>query len=632
MLTLLRNLTRSKFALVIIGLLIVSLAAWGVTDIFTAGNTTSLATVGSRTIETSDVNRFADNIIASNREEGVIVTRQDLADGGQLPQILNLMVNDDIIAEYLTKKGLRASITAGAATIRDAPVFRDSLTGAFDRDRFREYLARQQISPSKFEKDVRDDLTRAYFNNALGAALDVPEPMGEIAALYRTEQRKIAYFQIDPRDLPEPVAEPTDEEVAAFYAEQTAALTRPERRAFSLLSLSPEDFLHRVEISEEDLRAEYDAQTARYSEPSTRTLRQLVYSDREVADNAFLRLSVGDTVEAVSADYPALEDTTVQTMEADMEDPLIAGRVFTTPVGQWAPPLQQNNGWVVTRVVDETPGAVRPFETVREEIALEIRTVEADRLFFDAFERLDDAVGGGLPIDEISAEIGAPVLRLPPVDREGFTEDGVEVRSLTNLDEALSYGFTLFTGEMSDRREGETAQYIIQVDNIIEAEVPPLAEIETDLRALLKRQATDAALQTFAEEIAARIRDGSGFIDQEAAALEKTVSRPPQGLTRSPQDGGVFPPNAVTQVFNTGLDKPFIGQLANGKLIGVVEAIDLPEADIRTQLGQAFASQLEQQIVQDALSAFAESARESVDVQVNAARLQAYIDENKSPE
>ena len=131
MLTLLRNLLRSKIALVLIGLLILGLAAFGITDIFTPRLGNSLVRVGDRTIEARDIDREADAQIDQMNAQGGSFTRQDLADSGRLVNVIAIQVNRLTMAEYLKQKGLSPSDEAVVDQLRQLPLFRSSINGSF---------------------------------------------------------------------------------------------------------------------------------------------------------------------------------------------------------------------------------------------------------------------------------------------------------------------------------------------------------------------------------------------------------------------------------------------------------------------------------------------------------------------
>ena len=134
MLTLLRNLLRSKIALLIIGLLIVAMASFGITDIFAPNLGSSLVAVGNRTVEANDVERDADSYLNRLSDSGTYLTKQDLAEGGQLQAILDQLVSRNLLAAYLQDQGIVTSEEELIAYIRQLPIFRNAVTQGFSQD------------------------------------------------------------------------------------------------------------------------------------------------------------------------------------------------------------------------------------------------------------------------------------------------------------------------------------------------------------------------------------------------------------------------------------------------------------------------------------------------------------------
>ena len=100
MLTLFRNLLRSKVALVLIGLLIIAMASFGINDIFTPNLGSSLAAVGNRTVESSDLDREAEFLLNRINQNGGNSTQQDLAQSGQLQGLVYQLANRNICLLY----------------------------------------------------------------------------------------------------------------------------------------------------------------------------------------------------------------------------------------------------------------------------------------------------------------------------------------------------------------------------------------------------------------------------------------------------------------------------------------------------------------------------------------------------
>jgi peptidyl-prolyl cis-trans isomerase D len=316
MLTLFRDLVRSKVALVIIGLLILSLALFGVPDffgsLFNQNLGTSIMRADSRRLEAADIDRFANNIIQNDRrnaeaeaaqtgaEPRATLTKIDLAESGQLSQIINLLSDMEIRGAYIDKLGIGASKQELADWIRNVEGLQNPVTSGFDRDQYAQFVQQRGFnSESQFEDALMTELSFDNVRAGLDAALQPPAGMSDLWSVFQSESRNIAYFTFSLSDLPEAIERPSDEEILTFYNERQDLLMEPERRQFSVIAITPEDFIHKVTVSAEDVRNEYEAQIFKYSGPATRTYSMLYFENSEAAQKALGELGAGEPLESV---------------------------------------------------------------------------------------------------------------------------------------------------------------------------------------------------------------------------------------------------------------------------------------------------------------------------------------------
>lgn len=628
MLTVFRNLIRSKVALVLIGLLILSLAVWGITDIFKPGLGASLVKAGNRTVEVTDVDRYANNFVRSQQNQGNDVTKQDLVQSGRLDQIINLLADRQLTAAYFDKLGISASDKAATQLVRSMDAARNEITGEFDVDTFRNLIAQQGYSETQFERAILDDLTFDLVENGISAALQPSDAISDLWNIYQAEARNIAFFITTPEDLPEAVDPPTDEELEAFYAESEAALTEPERRQFSVIALNETDFYHQVTIDDADLRNEYEAQQRRFSLPGTRTYEVARFDDPDRARQALGPLLGGNDFASVVTDGAARIEAPVTSEQSEISDQALAQAVFQSPVNVWSGPVQTLDGrWALFRVTEEEAGEAIPFEEVKEEIRRELTSSRAQRMLTRAIDDIDDAVGAGLKVEEMADILGSPVFTYPPVDQRGRTKDGMLIRNLSTLEGALEYGFQLFPNETSDRREGEGTQYVIQLDKIVEPRIPELDEIREELRNALQIRRTQEAFAEFVEGIQERIDSGASSLTVEAEALGRSVERPPQAITRQSGAALGFSQSAVGQIFSAKLDEAFAAPLQSGLLIGTVEAIQVPDAQALESMRSETRANLVPVISNDLLRGLSSEAEKNIDYEINSQMIETYLSE-----
>lgn len=633
MLTIFRSMLRSKLAVILIGLLILSLSVWGLSDIFSPKLGNSLVKVGGRTVEVADVNRIADSQLDRINQNGTSYTRQDLADAGQLNGIVGALANREIVAAYFEKLGLDASEEAVRDQIRQNPNFRSEINGGFDLALYQRFLSNRRMSENAFIQSMRDDLTIVSINDGLYGALKAPKALTDLISIAEGEARRVAYMIITQDNLPETIATPSDEEIQTFYNEQQSALTQPERRGFSVIAVTPQDFIHQVSVTDEELRNDYEAQIRRFSGPPTRTFQTMVAPTEANARGALGRLQGGDEMSAVNSRFNTTLLPVETSLQNEISSPVLASAIFNAPVGLWTGPVSLPDGrWALVNVSSETEGEPIPFEQVEATIRNEMIQLKAERMYSASFDNIDDAVGSGATLGELADILGSPIYTYPPVDQSGRTEAGQVIRNLTQIEGALDYGFQLFPDETSFRQDAGETQFIIRLNEVVAPRVPPLGDIKEDLARVIEARKTQEALMEFGTGIATRISDGTAFLTTEADALGVEVTRPPEALRKDSAQSTGFSREAMIKIFASNLDKPFTVQLQNGLFVGVVEAIEIPDAQSlsasRASSDVEVANSLRSDIEQGLLTL----AQQNIEYQMNPAAIDAYVKDNQSPQ
>ncbi len=634
MLTLFRDLVRSKVAVALIGLLILSLALFGVPDFFGSimggqlGN--SLMRADSRTLEMADVDRYADRYIDASRSEGANLSKADLAQNGQLESIIGLLGDFKTRSAFIDKLKLNASQDEAADWLKDFEPLKDQVSGQFDSDLYAQFVAdRGYNSKKQFEHVLMDDLTITTVNEGLSVGIFPTDGMSDLWSILKSETRNIAFMSVSLDNLPEPVTKPTEEDVKKFYDESQQRLEEPERRQFSVLAVTPEDFYHTVTVTDDDIKKEYDAQLIRFSSPGERTYQVLSFQTQQEAVSAMGFLLGGGDAATTSG---ALSDD-ITAKKADILDKSLAEAIFNAPLEIWQGPIQSSAGaFSLVRVSKVTEGERTPLESVKDTIRDDLIKSRAERTFSRVVDDIDDAVGAGQSLEQMAEAIGTPVYTYQPVDNRGFTKDGLFMRNLAMMQGSLKLGFELYTGEASTRQEGPNMHFIVRLDRIVEPTVPELEKIKEPLTEALFARKKEDALTTFANTLKEEIESGKATMTTAAEKLGVEVTRPPIAVSRTSGEAQGFPEQVLSQIFNAKLDGVFMAPLQEAIFIGVVEAINIPDENTLKSLRTTSEAELKPTLVNDVEDGFSVMATKEVKVQTNASMIKTYLDQYQATE
>lgn len=627
MLTMMREMLRSKFAGLLFGLLIISMAVWGITDIFTGGLGQNVMRAGERAMTIEDFNRKVERFLRAQRAQGgEVISRAEAVETGLVDQLFALESSRLATLGFAERIGATASVETVMDEIRSSDVFQNPATGRYDAATYRQVLNLNQLTPAEYEQDVRDNRTLDHLSDAAEAAIAPPPALGHLQARFLSEERALAWTVIDQSAL-DTLPPPTEEDLRAFYEERAGAFQIPERRRLSYLRISPADFHHRVEIADEDLRSIYEAtKEARYSEPEQRRFVEAVLANETAAREVFGRLAGGAGLETIEhQDLQAFSSRT--TLQTDIANPDLAEGLFAPGIrtGAVVGPVEQNGLWVVARLEEIIQGAPFPYEDVRETIREDLVAAEAETLYLDAIAELEDQISAGFTLSQIAEALSAPLIRLAPIDANGLLDGGRPVPVLLAHADLLEQAFRLDVTELTNAEQDSSSAIVLEVNDILPARAQTFEEVRDIIAAGYAQARQTDALAALASEIAGRIEAGTSTLASEAGTLGVPVQRPDRTITRTNFEIGL-PPAALNASFAADEGDVFSvpGPQAGQMTIVSVETVTAPEASETELVSATLLPVLSEQLSEDLLQALEAEIQDTMRLETNPSSLASY--------
>ncbi|MGH6909695.1 MAG: peptidylprolyl isomerase, partial [Phenylobacterium sp.] len=355
MLANIRAFAKSPAAAVLIGLLVVSFAVFGIRDVFKgriAGD--AVITAGSRTLTPADFKREFDGYKSRVEQQvGQPITTEAAVANGLDRRVLEGLAGREAFAELVRKIGVIPSDKLIVAEINKIPAFFDQVSGRFDKKAYQQKLGENGLTPAKFEGIMRDEIAQQHVGTGLVAGLRVPRAYTAMGAIYAMENRDIAYFPIEPGSVPQPPP-PTDAQLTAFMKENSAQLTRPEFRVLTVVRFSPQLVAANLPIDEAEVKKRFDFRKDTLSTPETRTIIQIPAKDPTAAQQIGQRLAKGEEPAAIAKSLGVEVLTYDNKPKTAIADRKVAEAAFRMLPGQTAP-VPGDLGLAVVKVVSANP-------------------------------------------------------------------------------------------------------------------------------------------------------------------------------------------------------------------------------------------------------------------------------------
>ena len=624
MLTPLRNLLRSPAAGGIFVIVIIAMAAWGVTDIFAGGSGNSLVSSGDRTVSDRVFDSTLERVLRTQTDDrGRSLTKEEAMERGLVDGLYQDLTRETLLSAYADKQGMSATTIAIADRIRTDPLFQDT-TGVFDPVRYSQLLDANGYREADYEADLESEMTLDRLQRVPIEGLKVPIALARLQAAYSGELRGASWFILQESELPE-IGEPTEEELLELYESRKNTLREPERRGISLIHLTADDFIAESDVTEDDILAFYDAyKSERYTGPDTRTFTEFVFPSETVARASLGRIAGGAAPEAI--------DTAISTQERTGRRELInndrlADQVFSpgAQTGSIHGPQPVGDGYVVIRLESVTPGDATPLEDVRAQIETELARDLAIGLFYEALPQFDDLLGTGADLEGIAIGIGTPVLSFAPVDTNGVTKDGRRYLPLVTAPGLLQMIYSQAEGQKTERFGEDESTWLARVDTIVPERLPEFDEVRETLAQAWTQQQLAEQLQAVAADIEGAISSGESSLEQQAAQYATSVESLPRPISRSNTDLQV-PRPLITGMFAAKEegDTFSLPGLQNQMIIMQVTAIDRPAEETLDILAQTSALEIQNGVAEDLFAAYLLGISSDIELKNNIAAFEAY--------
>jgi len=608
MLESLRNSVNSWTAKVLLALLVLSFAVWGISDVFTNRLASTVATVGDEPVTTEEfANAFQNDLQALQRQAGRAVSIPEARQLGREQVVLARLSTRKALNAEAASMGLSASPEAVRRAIETAPVFQGP-DGTFNRYSYESTLRQEGLNTREYEDGVRQDLARNAMMQAVGAGTAAPRALAEALHRYRNQQRVLDYILLSKSDAEDP-GEPTDEQVAAFHEENADRFSAPDYRAISWVALTPDTMADTVEIGPGQLAEAYENRRAQYTTPATRTLDQLLFDSEEGAVEVNARLAAGEDLADILAERgETARDVDLGTVVAgelpDALDEAAFGATETGIVG----PVQTAFGWTLLNLRDVTDSTVTPLDDVKDEIGRDLALLEARDLILEESVAMDDEIAGGATLPQIGQRTAAVYGTTTAIDATGRGTDGEPVGNLPEINGFLEAAFAAAEDEEHVLVEADGGGfYSLTVDGITPSALHPLDDVRDDVIAAWKDAQRTQALADMAEEIDARLAEGTTLAAIAAELGEDVATTRP--LRRSDQS----PPltrEIVQQLFRADIGAPVNGEAGDAYVVGTLAEIVAGDAETEMAAVDSTAERYSTQFANDVVQTFSRNAIE----------------------
>jgi peptidyl-prolyl cis-trans isomerase D len=586
-------------AIFIFGILIIPFAFVGVSSYFTSDNLNNIAVVNEEPIAMTDftqsfqtyrmqMQRMLGASYDPNAYDSPIVKREHL----------DSMIDRALVRQVSLEAGLSVADDRLAEEIRNTPGFQ--VDGVFNPDVYQASLQANAITPLQYENQLRAGMVMNQFPATIAGSSIVtnreleefvrlqgqvrafsavlvpvelpgtePEVDGTETGSEFVEPDTEAPAEPEPADPDSVLAEISEEELVEFYEANQFSFISEEKIILEYIELDAATIGGSVDPDEEQLRARFEQQKARFITPESRLASHILISVDPTAgadeieaarvEAQGVRDQFGEGVDfaELARTYSQDEGSAGEGGDLGWVEPTIMVQAFEDALYELsleAPvsdPVQTGFGWHVIQLREIRPAEGMSFEEARETIATEYRDEADERRFIEQADRMVDLIYEDPTTLEAAAdELGLEIQLTEAFGRAG----GMGITANPDVVRAAWSDLVLLQGSVSDPVDiGTNHMVMVRMAQHLPEAVPPLEEIRDQVSAaVVAERASDNAFLK-AEGLLVRIREG--VTPAEVAEAEGLELLEHEAAIRT---GGELRPDVLAALFS--LEPPAEGE------------------------------------------------------------------------
>ena len=589
----LRKGAARTLGLILVGLLVISFAIWGIADIFTGYGRQTLIRVGDTEITSQDYLRAQQEVLrAMSSQAGRSLSLQEARALGLDSRVLERLVGGAAVDNHAKELHLGIADALLLEDIMKDPAFKDAL-GNFSPAAFQQALYQIGMNEHSYLLSLRERNLRRQILSTVGKVAASPTILVEALNKFNSETRTLRYVLV-PASVAGDIPEPTEEDLKRYYENNQSKFTQPEYRKVGVLAVTPETVKAQVNITEADLKAAYEASKEQLGKPEKRRVQQITFPDVEAAKAAKEKLQGGTDFVALAKEQ-GLSESDIDlgnVSRAELADSAIAEAAFTLEVDKVSEPITGKLGNVVLlRVTAIEPGSTPTFEEAKADLEKKLLKERGAGAIFDLHDKIEDELASGTTLSEAAAKLKLDYQMIEQIDRDGRKPDGSTV-TLPAQKELLNAVFATDTGVENDPIDAKDEGVIwYEVLGVMPESRKPLDQVKDEVAKGWRSEETRKRVAKYAQDLVTSLSGGKTLEDvAKELNAEVLVSDP---LKRDSITVNVLPA-AVAQAFT--LPEKGFGSAPSGaeegRIVFQVDKVTPPEAlteaeatRLRTQLG-----------------------------------------------
>ena len=610
------------FAWIIVLLLVLGLAGFGLQDVLSRWGTSKLATVGEVEISTEEFGQsFIREINYISQNIGKNLTIEEAKSFGLHLQVVERLINRSLLDQFLIDLKISVGDVLLLKNLKTNPNFKNA-EGNFDRKKYNDYLSKINLSENEFEKILRNDLSRGLFTQILDPNFNHNQNIVKTIAGYIGEEREVKLYKLN-YDTNTSLQDFNKDEVRKFYENNKNNYSSKSIRKYSVLNINQSQFLNEIEITEEEIQNIYEDRKQNFTQPEFRELSRIIFQTSDLANEALNKILNNEkTFEQIGKDLnlnrKELNFGTYSKIDLDDE---LSDFIFDAKIkkNSIVGPINGELGFELYKVNKIIPEFVLGEEKAKSQIINEIQLENSLNKLSEMIPEVEDMIASGETLEEIARKYQMNIENIEISKGDELPKKYRNKNLKTYFDEA--------SNDNSDLLQIEDNTFIsIRLDEEIEPIIPSFEKIYDQLLDDYKISQILELMEKDLNEVITK------YTLDEAVKLNKIIHLFDDKINREMNDGfKILNKLTVEKIFQNSVGDFVIQKMNENKnpyliLIETTKIIPASSKSAYDKVSKNIQNQVNEQVKNDLITSLLNSLRQTYEPKVNYELLNQIID------
>ena len=503
MLGAIRNKSKGWVAYLIVGLITVPFALFGIQDYASRSANTAIAKVDGEDI---DINIYYQELSTQQRnlqqQLGAAYTQE--IDNVLKQNLLDSLINEKLIENYANSLDIVTLDDEVKSVIEMNQAF--LVDGEFSQDRYLQLLRLNSYSPAAYEIAQSKSLNREQIKRNLSGSAFMSSTQTKQLNDLASQEREVSYLALNTENYKDEVSV-SQSQISDYFNENRSSFVEGRKVKVDFVELTLDSMEEPESPSNDDLKNLYDDNAELYTNPERRRAQHILVESEELAKDLLNQIKQGaDFAELAKANS---EDTSSSEEGGDLgffERELMGAEfdeaAFAMNIGDVSEVVATDYGYFhIIKLTDIEPETMQSFDEVQEQlVSLYIRTAKEKLLFGSLEEFMNLSYEESL--DMVADQFG---LELQTSD---FFGEGSSQYDPKFVASAFSSA-VIDDGENSEVMEISPEKFVVLALSDLQSErEKDLSEVEGQIESVLKTLAAKEIIDNLAENIASALSSG----------------------------------------------------------------------------------------------------------------------------